>query len=70
MMCNYSRISRINFEIPKSKTAKNAAKNTTVDKTVIVERVSSLRFGQLTFLISRKISLKKFFMRCIFVTPN
>ena len=61
----YSRINRINFEIPKSSTAKKAAKKTTVDKTVTVERTNSPRFGQLTFLISRNISLKKSFMRCI-----
>ena len=69
-MIYYSRIKRINFEIPKSRTAKNAAKKTTVDSTVSVERVSSPRFGQLTFLISRIISLKNLVMRCISVTPK
>jgi hypothetical protein len=69
-MIYYSRIKRINFEIPKSRTAKNAAKKTTVDRTVSVERVNSPRFGQLTFLISRITSLKNFVMRCIVSNPQ
>lgn len=63
-------IKRINCEIPKSTTAKKIAKNPTVIRTVIVELVNSLRFGQLTLRISRATSLKKFKTRCMSETSN
>ncbi len=53
-----SRYQRKSEEIPKSTTAKNTAITTTVDKTTIVYFVNSLRFGQLTFLISETTLLK------------
>lgn len=53
-----AKYQRNNSEIPKSTTAKNTAAATTVASTITVYLESSLRLGQLTFLISLITFLK------------
>src|SRR5690606_5580564 len=59
-LCCYSaRNQRNNSDMPVSTNAKNKAMKIHVERTTIVYRVSSLRLGQLTFLISETTFLKK-----------
>lgn len=53
-----SKYQRKSSEMPRSTIAKNTAITTTVERTITVYRVSSLRLGQLTFLISDITFLK------------